>query len=277
MKSLASLAGNGKGSLDTETLDTRSDYLLAASLHKDSSVTMYKPSSLLAFALSGLLLVTLTACDYTGPKGGTLDVRLSSTSSDLDLKSAVITVERVSIAWNYNESNPERFDNWPNMLQEDIKVDLADIEGDGDTRLVRDQVLPGDIDGVNVKLSETAEIVYRDQNGKSVQTTAVLSKKTHGKVALGFAQILLDSENEEATVSLQFDLKGSFDRKKEKDTFQFQPSITVDELVVNGDTRTSSSGMETASEGSPRFVTRTLGPAQSGPSLLSSASVFSEK
>lgn len=201
---------------------------------------MHRYSSLFLFAVSGLLFITLTACDYTAPEGGTLDVRLSSTSNDSNLSKAVVTVEHVSIASNYDGSNPERFGDWPNMLQEGVEVDLTELEGPTDMRLARGQVLPGDFDGLHVRFSETAEIRYQSQNGKSVQTTATLSSASHRNVALTFDSLLLDSKSESATLSLQFDLDGSFDRQQNKKTFRFRPSITVGELIVNGDARTVS-------------------------------------
>jgi hypothetical protein len=194
---------------------------------------MYKPNFLLAFAVSGLLLLALPACDYSTPEGGTLDVRLNSTSSSLDLSKAVVTVEHVSIASKYDGSEPKRFDGWPNMIEENQKVDLTSVTGSGDMRLTRDQVPHGDFDGLNIKFSETAQITYQDENGESVTTTASLPEEINGRVALKFDSLVL-SEGESATVSLKFDLGGSFS-KKEKDAFKFQPSLNVEELVVNGE------------------------------------------
>ncbi len=216
---------------------------------------MYRYSALFASVVFGLVLMTLTACDYTVPEGGTLDVRLSSTSSDIDLNKAVVTVEHVSIASNYDESEPSRFESWPNMISDDVEVDLTQVEGTTDTLLARDQVLPGDFDGLNVKLAETAKIEYQ-KNGKSVQTEVTLAKDVHGNVALTFDPLLLDSASKEATLHLQFDLGNSFPKKEGKQSFQFQPSMSVDKLVVNGDKRSVSSRLETDAKGSPPIFTR---------------------
>lgn len=194
---------------------------------------MFRSSSLLAFVVSGLLLFALPACDYSTPEGGTLDVRLNSTSSSLNLEKATVTVEHVSIASKYDGSEPERFDGWPNMLQENRNVDLTKAKGTGDMRLARDQVPHGDFDGLNIRLSETAEITYQDEDGNSVTTTASLPEEINGRVPLKFDPLVL-SEGEEATVSLQFDLGGSFSKTK-KASFQFQPSISIEKVVVNGE------------------------------------------
>lgn len=188
--------------------------------------------------------MTFTACDYSAPEGGTLDVRLTSTSSALSLTKAEVTIEHVSIASNYEDSDPERFEGWPNMIDNDLKLDLTELEGAKDVRLARDQIPHGDFDGLHVKLSETAEITYQDENGDSVETTASLPKDLRGNVALTFDSMVL-SENEEATVSLRFDLGSSFDKKKEKAAFKFQPSISIEEMIVNGDKRALSKRTET--------------------------------
>lgn len=195
---------------------------------------MYRCSSLLALAVSGLLLVAFTACDYSAPEGGTLDVRLTSTSNALSLTKAEVTVEHVSIASNYEGPDPERFEGWPNMLENNLKLDVTELEGTKVMRLARDQIPHGDFDGLHVKLSETADITYQDENGNSVETTASLPEDLRGNVALSFDSMVL-SENEEATITLRFDLGSSFDKKKEKSGFKFQPTISIEEMTVNGD------------------------------------------
>lgn len=166
-----------------------------------------------------------------------MDVRINSVSSDRVLDSAVVSVEHVSVASGYDESNPEHFGDWPNMLEATQDVDLTKAEGAEDVRLVRDQVPPGDFDGLHVRFSNTAEIQYQDENGKPVQKTIKLSDEAHGNVSLEFDRILLDSEGEEATMSLQVDLDRSFPRKDGGGALQYQPSVSLDELVVNGDER----------------------------------------
>jgi hypothetical protein len=164
-----------------------------------------------------------------------MDVRINSTSSDLALNKAVVTVEHVSIASGYDRSNPEHFGDWPNMLEEDRNVDLTKAEGAEDVRLVRDQVPPGDFDGLHVQFSNIAEIEYQNANGKSVQKTVKLSDESHGNVALEFDQMLLKSGGEEATLYLQVDLDRSFPRKEK--AIQFQPAMTVDKMTINGEKR----------------------------------------
>lgn len=193
---------------------------------------MYRLSSLLAFAVSGFLLVTLTACDYSVPEGGKLNVELTSTPSTLSLEKAEVTIEHVSIASNYEKSDPDRFQGWPNMIEDNVTVDLTEWQGSVDTLLASDQVPYGDFDGLHVKVSETAEIKYQDESGKLVETTASLSDAVNGNVALTFESLVL-SENEEASVTLRFDLGSSFARKKEQAAFQFQPSIKLQEMTVN--------------------------------------------
>ncbi len=165
-----------------------------------------------------------------------MDVRINSVSSDRDLDSAVVSVEHVSVASGYDESNPEYFGDWPNMLEETEDVDLTKAEGTQDTlRLVRDRVPPGDFDGLHVRFSNTAEIQYQDENGKPVQKTIKLSDEAHGNVALEFDQMLLKSGGEEATLYLQVDLDRSFPRKEK--AIQFQPAMTVDKMTINGEKR----------------------------------------
>lgn len=207
-------------------------------LHADLAITMHRRCSFLALAVSGLLLATLTACDYTAPEGGMMNVRLYSTSSDVALDSAGITLEHVSIASGYNESNPEHFGDWPNMLDENKDVDLTEYRASEDTLLLkRHQVQPGDFDGLHVQISNTAEIKYQNESGDEVRKTVQLSDQTHGNLALEFDRMLLKSQSEEATLYLQFDLDSSFQQKDGGGTLQYQPSVTLDKLVVNGDER----------------------------------------
>lgn len=49
--------------------------------------------------------------------------------------------------------------------------------------------------------------------------------------------IELDSEGQRATVSLQFDLGASFEKKGGADTRQFTPSVALEEITVNGERR----------------------------------------
>lgn len=187
--------------------------------------------------LSGLLLVSLSACDYTTPEGGTLNVELSSTPSTLS--KAVVTVEHVSISSNYDGSNPARFGGWPNMIQKEVEIDLSRHSGTGDMLLARDQVPVGDFDGLHVTFAETAELTYQDKEGNVVQKTVSLSDALQGRVALQFDRsVTLDSKDQRATVSLEFNLGKSFGKKAEMDTRPFIPSVTLKELAVNGERRT---------------------------------------
>lgn len=188
-----------------------------------TATTMHRYSSFFAFAVSGLLLVTLTACDYTAQQGGMMDVRVRSTSNDRDLKKAVVTVDHIAIVSGFDKSNPRHFGDWPNMLDGSQSVDLTKAGGTDGTRLVHYRVPAGESDGLHVQFSNTAKIRYQTKDGDPVEETIQLSKEAHGKVALKLERMKLE-KSEEATLYLQFDLNESFPPKE--GALQFQPSVT---------------------------------------------------
>lgn len=193
---------------------------------------MYRFPSLSLLSAAALLFLSTTACDYTAPEGGTLDVRLNSTSTTLT--KAEVTVTHVSIGSVQGTSPREYFGKWPNMLNEDVTVDLTSLNENVDMLLSSAQVQPGDFNQVHVELADSARISYQDKDGTSVQKKVALTDENLANVIIEFDPILLEGGDERAVLSLQFDLDNSFAKNQNTGSYQFSPSVSAEKLMVKG-------------------------------------------
>jgi len=178
------------------------------------------------------LLLSVTACDYTGPQGGTLDVNLSSTDSDL--QKAVVTVEHISVDFTSGGHKPSDFGSGLNMIEENVRVDLASLEGSESTLLSRAQVLPAEFNQLHVTLSDTARIAYRDGKGTVRQEKVALSEESLGEVVLTFDKMRLMQKGETAKIEMGVNLDQTFEKTEGESTYRFKPDVAVEQVTVNG-------------------------------------------
>lgn len=198
---------------------------------------MHKLHLIPILTVAGLLLFLFAACDYTGPQGGTLDVHLSSTDSDL--QKAVVTIEHMSVAFAPDGHEPENFGQGLNMIDENIEVDLASLEGSLDTLLARHQVLPAEFNQLHLALSDTARISYQDSTEGPPQKVA-LPDKSSGEIVLNFGQMHLRNGGETASIRLGFNLDQSFVKSGSETAYRFEPDVAVEKITVNGRERARS-------------------------------------
>lgn len=193
---------------------------------------MFKSPYLAILAVAALVLFTVTGCDYTAPEGGTLDVRLNSTTSSLE--KAEVTVTNVSIGSIYKGQSEDDFGKWPNMLSKNKTVDLTTLGADVDMLLSSANVPPGDFNQVHVELADNAVITYRDNDGNTVEKKVAIADDLLGEVIIEFDPILLENGDERAVLSLQFDLDSSFVKSQDTGEYAFSPALSAKKLMVKG-------------------------------------------
>lgn len=192
---------------------------------------MYKLTHISLLATVTLLFLSVTACDYSTPEGGTLDVRLSGTASSLE--TAEVTITSVSIGSIYNAPARESFGKWPNMLNDSVTVDLTNLDGEVDMLLSSAQLPHGDFNQVHVELAEQAYISYQDKDGNAKENTLAITEEILGNVVIEFDPIELEGGNERAVLELQFNLDDSF-VKGQTEAYQYSPALTAKKLMVKG-------------------------------------------
>lgn len=193
---------------------------------------MYKLTHYFVLAAASLLFLSLTACDYTAPEGGTLDVRLNSTQTSLE--KAEVTITSVSIGSVQKGQSEDAFGKWPNMLSKNETVDLTTLGNDVDMLLSSANVQPGDFNEVHVELADSARIKYLAKDGKSVQDEVAITDTHLGNVIIEFDPILLEDGDERAVLSLQFDIDDSFVKNQKTDAYDFSPALSAQKLMVKG-------------------------------------------
>ena len=176
--------------------------------------------------MTAVLVLIVTGCDYTAQQGGTVDLRLRSST---ELEKAVTTIEYAAVVPTVNGTYKDVFGRtFPNLLDAPATVDLASNPAPLDMLLSRKQVQPGKYNQLRLIFADSALVQRTGKTNKSPRSKLALADESMSTVAIRFESTPLDAKEKRAEITVNLDLRPTSGDETERDSTAayFEPVVT---------------------------------------------------